>query len=724
MSFNTVAEIINSGLFLKLTKKERDFLVKNLSDDSANMPPDSYNVYGKQIGSGNSRPFRFYKPIIERTPSGNKIVGFSWKPFSGGELAGTRGTTDQKNRSPINEETTNDAIDLAEKGDISKREAISIIRARVGLEQADFPYQIPKEPFTDNDIQRPIVFGIKYGDGTYPGTNFSGQPGSTDLKDHLTSIKRSEGHIEKITSFYNKLQEKISSGEWKMTFCVDGKMIIYELIDNPYFQDHNFGTSRTDANLNSTSDLGEDKNNLPRWVPAKIKRPVSFVFQEFYNLSENEKALDSLYMNSLMSGKNINGEKLPSSSFEIFSEDFKNLFITKREHKIRNNPLQPVGDLAYGSKNYVYGAFFSAMAGRVFLMSYGTKLPFVSNIVARNPDLYTGEGFRKSLEILEGYLTNFKLFKDITTADFFRFTRDVVLSKIAHTYEQAISGRIIIGPGAGIPWFGWALAGAAILFDIIQPIVAQKIDEQSAKDRYVEALQSQNHDNPNSVFYRGSGRVLNWKSLQNGQGIDPGIAIFNPDCIVPIDIDERGENTDPPIGIERDKDGNPLIDPKTKRPKLIYPKRRKYSSPSSIFQNHHIPIDEIGMQDNIESNTIQEHLGNLADAHANSDLENIPQSSIQIPYRQQPEATDLTNEYRRTDDLINPFPEESMADVNPNGLSPVLLSEFFVKEPDQTGVVYIYGEKLIYPNNAPTGNSNTIPMSNQTLDSTFIRSGG
>ena len=243
MGFNTIEEILNSGVFLKLTSEELEFLLENIDDRDANSPPDSYNVYGRQIGSGNSAPFRFYSPIVEKSANGtNKIVGFSWKPFSSAELLGTSGTSSEKNRSPISVETTKDAIRLARFNKISKREAIAIIRARLGMEQAQFPYEI-REPITDSNLPKPRQAGfVPYGDELLPSSN--GYTGGTnfatavDLNKHIRSVARSNRHLEKIINHYNILQSNLSNGNWKLTFCLDGTPIIYELVTNPYFEDH------------------------------------------------------------------------------------------------------------------------------------------------------------------------------------------------------------------------------------------------------------------------------------------------------------------------------------------------------------------------------------------------------------------------------------------------------------------------------------------------------
>ena len=734
MGFNTIKEILDSGVFLKLTTEELNFLLENIDDRDANSPPDSYNVYGKRVGSGNSAPFRFYSPIVEKSKDGtNKIVGFSWKPFSSTELLGTSGSSGEKNRSPINVETTKGAIELARFNRISKREAIAIIRARLGMEQSQFPYEI-REPITDSNLPKPLQPGfVPYGNellanrsGYTGGTNFAT---ADDLKKHLISIKRSQRHLEKIITHYNILQSNLSNGNWKLTFSLNGSPIVYELVPNPYFEEHGFGTESSNANLNSISDANENPNNLPKWVPEKVKKPVQLDLSEFYSLSEEEKSLDSVYVDLLMSGKNVKGDEIPELKLpnRVNSQSFRDLFTPTKE----NNSYATVSGAVYGSKNYVYAGFFAAMFTRSLFTRYGLRIPFANRIIINNPNGYTDSALDAAMSKLELNLTSFKIFKDAVTLDPVRTVRDFAAyeigHKIIHTFEGLKDPRFVLlkrNPWAG----GWIVAGLVILYDLLQPVISEKIEENKIRDRYIEALESQNHDNPNSVYYNKNGSNFNWKSLKPGEAIDPGMAIFKPDVIVPIKLDEDGENYDPPIGIETDKNGNPIVDPVTKRPIFKYPKRRKYKTPVNPnvrrFQNYHIPIDEIGMKDDIESNTIQEHLGNLADAHANSDLEYIPESSIIIPYRQQESINDPSDEYRGGDDLVNPFPDENITDANPNGLSPILSSEFFVREPGQTGVVYIYGEKLIYPNNAPTGNSNTNQTSNQTMDSTFIRSGG
>lgn len=730
MSFNDIKSILDSGLLVNLTQKEIQFLSDNINDESANMPPDSYNVYGRKIGSGNSSPFRFYNPIIEPTSTGgNKIVGFSWKPFSDGELPDTRGTSKQKNRSPISEETTSKVIDLAKKGEISKREAIAIIRARVGLEQGDFPYKIPKEPYKDEDLQKPQVFGVKYGSGTYPGTNFNGSmdQGQTDLKRHITSINRSYSHKTTINNFYNTLQKNVSSGEWKVTFCLSGKMIVYELVDNPYLSQHKFGTPSSDSDLNTVPDQTEntqDRADNPKWVPSKIKRPVRFDFTEFNSLTDEQKGLDSFYLDILNSGRNINGQKLPTSPNDIANENFQKIFTSGPE----NHSYGTIGDAAYGSKNYVYGGAFAVLFGSALLRKYGERLPFVRTIISKTTN---GNGF--GMEMLTNFLAkaehklvDFKLFKDIATGDAARFARDYGLAKLSHHIEHVLGRRAIIGGRsflAGIPWVGWTIAAIAISWDLfLGDYVSQKIDDANTLDRYKEALQSQSRENPQSIYSKSTynkGRSFNWGLLRPGQSIDPGIAIFDPECIVPIQIDENGENADPPIGIETDKDGNPKIDPKTKLPILKFPKRIK-DRPSTPGIQYYQPSDEIGIQENIESENIKDKLADNAESHRKSDEDYTPQSSIALPIQDQPQSYDGTNEYTlgKDDDLRNPFPDEIIDQPDPNGLPRSLITEFFIVLPERP-IYYIYGERLVYPNGAPSGQSTNATMdgSAMTIDS-------
>jgi hypothetical protein len=723
MSFNDIKSILESGLLVKLTREEIQFLSDNINDESANMPPDSYNVYGRKIGSGNSSPFRFYNPIIEPTSTGgNKIVGFSWKPFAESELPGTSGTSKQKNRSPINEETTSKVIDLAKKGEISKREAIAIIRARVGLEQGDFPYKIPKEPYKDEDLQRPQVFGVKYGSGTYPGTNFNGsmEQGQTDLKSHITSINRSYSHKTTINDFYNTLQKNVSSGKWKVTFCLSGKMIVYELVDNPYLSQHKLGTSSSDSDLNTVPDQMEntqDRSDNPRWVPSKIKRPVRFDFTGFNSLTDEQKGLDSFYLDILNSGRNINGEKLPTSPSDIANENFQKLFTSGPEH----HSYGTIGDAVYGSKNYVYGGAFAIVFGSALLRKYGERVPFVRTILSKAmPGGFGLEMLTNFLTKAELKLVDFKLFKDIATEDALRFVRDYGLSKLSHHIEHVLGPRAIIGGRsflAGIPWVGWTIAAVAISWDLfLGDYVSQKIDDANTRDRYKEALRSQTRKNTDT------GINFNWKLLRPGQSIDPGIAIFDPECIVPIQIDENGENADPPIGIETDKDGNPKIDPKTKLPILKFPKRRKHQ-PSTPGIQYYQPSDEIGIQENIESENIKDKLADNAESHRKSDEDYMPQSSIALPIQDQPQSYDGTNEYTlgKDDDLRNPFPDEIIDQPDPNGLPRNLITEFFVVQPERP-LYYIYGERLIYPSGGPSGQSSNAapPNSSATIDSSAM----
>jgi hypothetical protein len=726
MIINNVKDIIESGSLVKLTEKELQFLAENINDSSANQPPDNYNVYGKGIVSGDSSSFRFYNPIISTQRSGgNRIIGFSWKPFSGGELPDVRGPGSEKNRASISENTTSAAIDMAKNGSISKREAIAIIRARIGLEQAQFPYQIQKEPYKNEDLQRPTGFN-SYGDTPYPGTNFNGssEVAETTLKDHISSLLRSYGHKKTLNAFYNEVQEKISNGTWKITFCTNGKMIIYEMVDNPYYNQHQIGTPQQDRDLDGKIDSSEDffeLKNDPTWIPVKLKKPISFNFSSFDSLSDEEKGLDSFYLDLINSGRNIDGTKLPTSPSDISNESFQNLFGRPKPKGIIAE-RSSLGDAAYGSKNYVYGGFFAILFGAKLLQSFGPRVPFVGSMIAKHAPggTFSQELLEKFLTSTEHNLTNFKLAKDIVTLDPLRLVRDYGVSKLAHFIEE------IIGSGAvfrGIPWVGWVLAGTVVAYDIFfADAVSAGIDEGEKRRRYVRALRSQNTDfNTSGPNFppEADAQFAGFKDLRPGQARDPGIAIFDPKCVVPIEINENGEPPDAPIGIVTDPDGNPIIDQRTKRPILKFPKKIIPRTNAPGIQNYG-PSDEAGIQENIEDYDIKDRLAKNADAENKSDQDYKPQSSIELPMNEQPESYDGTNEYTlgRDDDLNNPFPDEITGDVSPNGLPRNILTEFYVIQPERP-IYYIYGERFIYPNGGSSGQSTNAspPRSSTTINS-------
>jgi hypothetical protein len=516
-------------------------------------------------------------------------------------------------------------------------------------------------------------------------------------------------------------------------------MIVYELVDNPYLSQHKFGTSSSDSDLNTVPDQIEntqDRSDNPRWVPSKIKRPVRFDFNGFNSLTDEEKGLDSFYLDILNSGRNINGEKLPTSPGDIANENFQKLFTSGPEH----HSYGTIGDTVYGVKSYVFGGAFAVLFGSALLRKYGSRVPFVGSIISKttNGAGFSTEMLTEFLRKTESSLVDFKLLKDLATGDIAKYYRDYELYKLAHHLDHILENVVIQKQGrstltkagtrvsrsflAGVPWIGWAFATVTIAWDLfLGDYVSQKIDDANTRDRYKEALQSQSRENPQSVYYKSKGKMFNWGLLRPGQSIDPGIAIFDPECIVPIQIDENGENADPPIGIETDKDGNPKIDPKTKLPILKFP-RRKYQ-PSTPGIQYYQPSDEIGIQENIESENIKDKLADNAESHRKSDEDYTPQSSIALPIQDQPQSYDGTNEYTlgKDDDLRNPFPDEIIDQGDPNGLPRSLITEFFIVLPERP-IYYIYGERLVYPNGGSSGQSSNAspPNSSATIDSSAM----
>lgn len=195
---NTPKSIYDNGIFAKFSEEEFAFIKQYQNDPSVNVPPSAGNIYEDatyRVG-GNDKLFSHALPKIEN----GMIVGVEWRtPTLPGTISGN-----------ISTDTTKSAIDMVKSGEISPREAMFIIRARVGIESAKAPVK-----------------------NEYPSPNASygvGQSTSFNSPNMVTAISNQD-NARKLLNAFNEWSRRLDDKDIKQT--VDDRGVTRYLKFNP-----------------------------------------------------------------------------------------------------------------------------------------------------------------------------------------------------------------------------------------------------------------------------------------------------------------------------------------------------------------------------------------------------------------------------------------------------------------------------------------------------------
>jgi len=214
-SNNTPKQIYENGIFAKFTQEELDFIKSYQNDNFANQPPSPLNILGRDDGTNPSsdKPFRYILPNI----NDGRIDGFGWRnPL----LPGTTGPGDSSkpNRAAISTDTTKDAISKVKSGEITSKEAMFIIRARVGAETADIPKNI-KPGSTDRELYALQNPNAHYGSGNN-NTSFN------NMKDQISNQDKAR---QLLSAFNNWTYRVQTDKNIKETYQQNGTPIYIEI---------------------------------------------------------------------------------------------------------------------------------------------------------------------------------------------------------------------------------------------------------------------------------------------------------------------------------------------------------------------------------------------------------------------------------------------------------------------------------------------------------------
>jgi hypothetical protein len=615
-----------TDIFLKMSKDEITFLA-NLSGtglpDRQNEsvltsrlldePPKPYQLFGNSISSwGSSGVFKYVTPVITwGTQSSSK--------FSNGKLINLipNGTIDKKylgTNGEITEKTTSWAIKQVAEKKMSVIECVAIIRHRNNILSANVLYNLNLPIPSDNRNIPPLEWG--------PSDRYSFLMGNENVQREIKSIYRAHKIAEILDKFGADVQQGLSSGKYEIDNSDESQPIIYEWVENPYYNDQ-----LTDYDLDGKPG---GKSNVNYIIPTHIKRPI---FPELENLLEEsvygKDGVSStiVYLDMILAGVDSSGNKI-QKGYGVLNSDIQEIItFNSKPHKEKSK----IGKSLYGSKYYVYGATFSSLIALSLLSALREKYK-IPAVLFRN---WSRQGVLKFLEgPLESGLTAFKVTKDVTTNDGFRLIRDVGIYQIGHYLSHGplhsinvirIGGRTVL---IEIPWVGWGLAAMTILYDIFEPIVKSRMEESNRKRNFAESCEIKFDDETQSFSLVG----------------EPGYAYFTnnklkrKNRLSPIPTNKNGI----PIGAEKNpKTGNYTLDKNGNIiPIYVLPpstnKNRKTDYPSGVpplraggvrYETEYtLSIPEKLIQDNIKSNYFQTSILNSNIA------ENISNTYYQ-PYR-------------------------------------------------------------------------------------------
>lgn len=531
-SNNSPTEVYNNGTLFRYNEEEWKFITDNQNNSSTNRAPSMMNIYGssnQSIPANADKPFKVVVPVVDN----GKIVGYNWKV----PIVGTTGPSDPNNpnRAAISEETTKKLIDMANKGEIDKREAMFAIRARVGMENADVPaYKAgsKNEDLYREDARHPSDNSAgytQYGkDGKIPDVTKKNSTNFDRLKDQIYNQDNARKLLERTNEFSRELNRELNppnkNGSIRETYDKNGFP--------RYIKRPEFGNTGIDNWKLFTPEVDDILQKIPEesrpYVMADLNHLVST------NATRNQNPNDNTSRSS--------GPKLDVFDFASTHENEY-----KTPSDIRYKGLKAGRGAMYGS---TIGAFFI-----IGLLKYYGKL-----------DSHTAHVILNYIEIAS---TGFKTTKNMARAG----------SHYGSLWDQLSPIYSTIAPSAWYfigHWLGARMVQAAFP-EIISlfggPIVTMGV---IGLEVGYEAWQKKQKESKEEQRIEELGKIAEKKGVMKQVFIDSDgkieIPIIDqkeyPDTIeydnLPADDPRRTrprgriQKARIPIGIKKDKNGNPI----------------------------------------------------------------------------------------------------------------------------------------------------------------------
>jgi len=502
-------------------------------------------------------------------------------------------------------------------------ECVSIIRHRNQIISTNNRYTL-NLPIPPNNGILPLFWGPT------DNATYTFSLGNDEIQKEISALHRAYQSADIMEKYGAEVEIGLKSGKYQIEESADGEMIIYELIPNPFYD-----RQILDVDLDGVPNRVGNFGNTPYQdiiIPTHLKKPIIPNISEYISESlytNEEISLTTYYLDLVSAGVNSSGEYLDGRGYGILNKSVQE-YISSNNYKSKEK--SGIGATLYGSKYYAYGGFFTTF-GIITLLSGLRSRYRIPARLFRNWSRSSVVGFLEGP--LETGLTGFKTAKNITTQDGFRLIRDIGVYQIGHSLAHGalhnvsvirIGGRAVFFE---IPWVGWALAGLTILYDFLEPIISEQLDENERVRQYIQACR------------------VKKDSVGNETINDPGFAYFTSGKIKKEQIITRDyKNQGTTIGAKKDPNtGNYLFDSKTEKilkvtvkPPSPQPRQQpggipgqtvpRLLSPDDMGYN---PVNEKLIQSTIESNVLELNLTNKLIAENLSNKTYVPQSSNELP---------------------------------------------------------------------------------------------
>jgi len=197
---NTVSNIYQNNMFSKFSNDELEFIKKYQNRESANTAPDSANILGKR-GNANTPNEQF--KLVSPTVSNGRITGFVPTGNPDAPIGG------------VNEGYTSKIIQMANDGKITPKEAIFIIRAR---------HQMIDAPYSPDGAVR--AYGAGNPSVTEGGTMFT----NAKMRNIIYNQDKARQIVQRINEFEDRQKDLEKQGKLRETFdeTGTGRKIYYD----------------------------------------------------------------------------------------------------------------------------------------------------------------------------------------------------------------------------------------------------------------------------------------------------------------------------------------------------------------------------------------------------------------------------------------------------------------------------------------------------------------
>lgn len=612
---NTPNQVYKNGTLARFNDKEWEFIKQYGTDGNANRPPSLINILGKDDGtnpSSTERPFKYVMPAVEN----GKIVGFGWRNPN---LPGTTGPGDPSNpnRSSIDENTTSSAIDAVKNGTMTAREAMFIIRARVGMEAADVPQPPPNSK--DSDLYRldatPDRVRASYGSGkentSFNSSNMRGQIYNQDFARQL---------LKKANDYTTELENGLANKTIKETFDINGqpRYIKREQIGTIYVWNlfiPDFSSILQYIDQKSLPYVMDDLNHLVSGAAVRNQNPND-------NTSRGSGPTPKIFQSMIVEPSSGVGSK--------------------------SSPL----DVAYkgvkaGTQKYAYASIIGLFSIVALINRFYRLDPHTLHAV---------------LDVIEKASVGAKTLKNLSraTSPSYQSWWDQISPiysvaapygwyLIGHWLNAALLRRGISAVAAA--WAGPAVTVVAIAMEIGYEQLKEKRKQDIADAEAKKLREDAEKGGCLPDIYVSSGGTVCIPVIYDGTSY-PDVSNYDQ---LPVDDPRRGRSRGRvkrariPIGVKKDKDGNPIhlkykdIDPNSPIPNVDVPVLDKNGRPipGSWYPVLIYPSEPIYMSGNSGNEPgIHNNLGFYTDADEDIVNSNISINTTKI------ESDDRTQKYR------------------------------------------------------------------------------